>query len=182
MSDRLKPLTPEVHPEAFIAPTATVLGNVTIGREASVWYGCVLRGDLEPIVIGDQSNIQDHTVIHIDQGFPTRIGARVGVGHRCLLHGCLIEDECLVGMGAIVLSGAVIESGSIVAAGALITEGMRVPAGSLAMGVPAKVVRSVDEALRERIDRTWQDYVVMARAHRAGVYRPARVGGSGSGG
>lgn len=176
MSAHQKPLTPEVHDEAFIAPTATVLGNVKIGREASVWYGCVLRGDLEPIVIGERSNIQDHTVIHIDQGLPTRIGARVGVGHRCLLHGCVIEDECLVGMGAIVLSGAVIESGSVIAAGALITEGMRVPAGSLVMGVPAKVVRAVDEALRERIDRTWQDYVVMAREHREGLYRPARIG------
>ncbi len=176
MSDHPKPLTPDVHAEAFIAPTATVLGNVKIGREASVWYGCVLRGDLEPIVIGDQSNIQDHTVIHIDLGLPTRIGARVGVGHRCLLHGCVIEDECLVGMGAIVLSGAVIESGSVVAAGALITEGMRVPAGSVAMGVPAKVVRPVDDTLRERIDRTWQDYLQMAREHRAGLYRSARVG------
>ncbi len=173
MSDRRKPVTPDVHSEAFIAPNATVLGNVKIGREASIWYGCVLRGDLEPIIIGDQSNIQDHTVIHIDKGQPARIGTRVGVGHRCLLHGCVIEDECLVGMGAIVLSGAVVESGSVVAAGALITEGMRVPAGSLAMGVPAKVVRPVDEVLRERIDRTWRDYVVMAREHRAGLYGAA---------
>lgn len=176
MSDRRTPATPDVHSEAFIAPNATVLGNVKIGREASIWYGCVLRGDLEPITIGDQSNIQDHTVIHIDQGQPTRIGARVGVGHRCLIHGCVIEDECLVGMGAIVLSGAVVETGSVVGAGALITEGMRVPAGSLAMGVPAKVVRPVDEGLRERIDRTWQDYVVMAREHRAGLYRAATGG------
>ncbi len=176
MSDHPKPLTPDVHDEAFIAPTATVLGDVKIGREASVWYGCVLRGDLEPIVIGERSNIQDHTVIHIDRGYPTRIGARVGVGHRCLLHGCVIEDECLVGMGAIVLSGAVVESGSVIAAGALITEGMRVPAGSLVMGAPAKVVRRVDDALRERIDRTWRDYVEMAREHRAGLYRAAGIG------
>lgn len=176
MSERRKPAKPEVHAEAFIAPNATVLGDVRIGREASIWYGCVLRGDLEPITIGEQSNIQDHTVIHIDKGQPTRIGARVGVGHRCLLHGCVIEDESLVGMGAIVLSGAVVESGSVVAAGALITEGMRVPAGWLAMGVPAKIVRSVDEELRERIDRTWQDYVVMAREHRAGLYWVATGG------
>jgi carbonic anhydrase/acetyltransferase-like protein (isoleucine patch superfamily) len=162
---------PDIHPSAYIAPTATVLGRVSLAREASVWYGCVLRGDIEPITVGERSNIQDHTVIHIDDGYPTRIGARVGVGHRSLLHGCVIEDECLIGMGAILLSGVVVESGSVVAAGALVTEGTRIPAGSLAMGVPAKVVREVDEELRRRIDRTWRDYVELARDHAGGRYR-----------
>ncbi|MFQ6099075.1 MAG: gamma carbonic anhydrase family protein [Armatimonadota bacterium] len=171
MSEREGPFSPQVHPEAFVARNAVVLGRVTIEREASVWYGCVLRGDLEPIQVGEQSNIQDHTVIHIDQGQPTRIGARVGVGHRCLLHGCVVEDECLIGMGAIVLSGAVIETGSVVAAGALVTEGTRIPAGSLVMGAPARVVGAVDDRLRRRIERTWRDYIEMARQHRAGLYR-----------
>lgn len=164
------PLTPEVHPDAFIAPNAVVLGRVTVGREASIWYGCVLRGDVEPISVGEQSNIQDHTVIHIDVGFPAHIGARVGVGHRCVLHGCVIEDECLIGMGAVVMSGAVVETGSVIAAGSLVTEGTRVPAGSLAMGVPATVVRRVDERLRRRIERTWRDYVKLASAHQTGYY------------
>jgi len=164
--------SPDIHPETFIAPNATVVGRVTIEREASIWYGCVVRGDIEPISIGEQSNIQDLTVIHIDPGLPTRIGARVGVGHRCLLHGCVIEDESLVGMGSIVLSGAVVETGSVVAAGSLVTEGTRIPAGSLVMGVPAKVVRPVDDELRRRIEMTWRDYLWLAQQHRAGTFRP----------
>jgi carbonic anhydrase/acetyltransferase-like protein (isoleucine patch superfamily) len=164
------PDRPDVHPEAFIAPNAVVLGRVTLQREASIWYGCVVRGDIEPILIGEQSNIQDHTVIHIDKGYPTQIGARVGVGHRCLLHGCEIADECLIGMGAIVLSGAVIETGSVIAAGSLVPEGMRIPSGSLAMGTPARVVRAVDDELRERIDRTWRDYIDFARQYREGRF------------
>ncbi len=166
-----QPFTPDVHPEAFIASNATVVGRVTVAREASIWYGCVVRGDIEPIHIGERSNLQDQTVVHIDPGAPTLIGARVGVGHRCLLHGCVIEDDCLVGMGAIVLSGAVIETGSVIAAGALVTEGTRVPAGSLAMGIPARVVRPVDDELRGRIERTWRDYLELARQHRARLFR-----------
>lgn len=161
---------PEVHPEAFIAPGATLVGQVTVARDASVWYGSVLRGDVEPITVGEATNIQDLTVVHVDPGMPTRIGPRVGIGHRCIIHGCVIEEECLIGMGAIVLSGAVIERGSVVAAGALVTEGTRVPGGSLAMGVPAKVVREVDEELRRRIERTWRDYVELSRAHREGRF------------
>jgi len=164
--------SPDIHPETFIAPNATVVGRVTVEREASIWYGCVVRGDIEPISIGEQSNIQDLTVIHIDPGSPTRIGARVGVGHRCLLHGCVIEDESLVGMGSIVLSGAVVETGSVIAAGSLVTEGTRIPAGSLVMGVPAKVVRPVDDELRRRIEMTWRDYLWLAQQHRAGTFRP----------
>lgn len=164
--------SPDIHPETFIAPNATVVGRVTVEREASIWYGCVVRGDIEPISIGEQSNIQDLTVIHIDPGLPTRIGARVGVGHRCLLHGCVIEDESLVGMGSIVLSGAVVETGSVIAAGSLVTEGTRIPAGSLVMGVPAKVVRPVDDELRRRIEMTWRDYLWLAQQHRAGTFRP----------
>lgn len=171
-------VVPAVHPEAFIAPGATVVGEVTLGRESSVWYGCVLRGDVAAIELGEASNLQDLTVVHVDAGEPARIGPRVGVGHHCLLHGCTIEEECLIGMGAIVLSGAVIERGSVIAAGALVTEGMRVPAGSLAMGMPARIVRPVDDALRKRIEHTWRNYVRLAREHRAGRYAPP-AGGAG---
>jgi carbonic anhydrase/acetyltransferase-like protein (isoleucine patch superfamily) len=167
------PHTPDIHPDAFIAPNATVVGRVSVAKDASIWFGCVVRADIEPISIGEASNIQDNTVIHIDPGLPTSIGARVGVGHRSLLHGCVIEDDCLIGMGSIVLSGAVIETGSVVAAGSLITEGTRVPSGSLVMGVPARVVRPVDEELRERIRYTVRDYLELARAHRAGEFPPA---------
>jgi carbonic anhydrase/acetyltransferase-like protein (isoleucine patch superfamily) len=176
MSESQEPMSPVVHPEAFVAPNATLVGRVTVEREASIWYGCVLRGDLEPIYIGERTNIQDLTVVHIDRGLPTRIGNYVGVGHRCLIHGCTIEDECLIGMGSIILSGAVIETGSVVAAGSLVTEGTRVPAGSLVMGVPARVMRPVDAELRRRMENNWADYVEMARGHRAGRYRRAATG------
>ena len=169
--------SPEIHPDAFIAPNATVVGRVTVAREASIWYGCVVRADFERVSIGERTNIQDQTIIHIDKGSPTLVGARVSVGHRCLLHGCVIEDECLIGMGAIVLSGAVIETGSVVAAGALVTEGTRIPAGSLAMGMPARVIRPVDDDLRGRIESTWREYVQLARDYRNGTYEgPASTG------
>ncbi|HSG82002.1 MAG TPA: gamma carbonic anhydrase family protein [Gemmatimonadota bacterium] len=164
---------PEIHPDAFIASNAIILGDVTVERDASIWYGCVVRGDLEPISIGEGSNIQDLTVIHTDENLPALIGARVGVGHRSLLHGCVIEDECLIGMGAILLSGSVIGSGSVVAAGTLVTEGTRVPEGSLVMGAPARIVRPVDDELRQRIRHTADEYIAFAKAHRSGGYPPA---------
>jgi carbonic anhydrase/acetyltransferase-like protein (isoleucine patch superfamily) len=161
---------PSIHPTAFIASTAAVMGDVTLGEDASVWYGAVLRGDMAPIVIGSQSNIQDGTIVHVDEGVPCSIGRRVGVGHRVILHGCTVEDDCLVAMGSILLNGALIGSGSVVAAGAVVPEGMRVPPGSLVMGVPGRIVRSVDSALSERVAATWRHYVEEARAHKAGRY------------
>lgn len=163
-----------IHPSAFIAATAAVMGDVTLGEDASVWYGAVLRGDMAPIVIGPQSNIQDGTIIHVDEGVPCTVGRRVGVGHRVILHGCTVEDECLVGMGSILLNGARIGSGSVIAAGAVIPEGMQIPAKSLVMGVPGRIVRPVDQALAERVTFTWRHYVEQARAHRAGRYRLER--------
>ncbi len=151
---------------AFIAPGAVVLGDVSLGPRSSVWYQAVLRGDMAPIVIGEATNIQDGTIVHVDEGKPALIGARVGVGHRVVLHGCTVEDECLIGMGSVLLNGVVIGTGSVVAAGAIVPEGMVVPAGSLVMGVPARVSRRVDDALRARIRGTWQHYVVEAERHR----------------
>jgi len=147
-----------------------VLGDVTLGAHASVWYGAVLRGDMAAIVVGERTNLQDGTIVHVDEGLPTRIGARVGVGHRAILHACTVEDDCLIGMGSVLLNGVHIGTGSVVAAGAVVPEGARVPPGSLVVGVPARVTRPVDDALRQRIRDTWEHYVAEAERHRAGVF------------
>jgi carbonic anhydrase/acetyltransferase-like protein (isoleucine patch superfamily) len=164
---------PVVAGSAFIAPGAVVLGDVTLGERSSVWYGAVLRGDMAPITIGDDTNIQDGTIVHVDEGVPCRIGRRVGVGHRVILHGCTVEDDCLVGMGSILLNNVVVESGSVIAAGAVVPEGMRIPARSLVMGVPGRIVRPVDAALAARIEGTWRQYVEQAERHRAGRWKRA---------
>jgi carbonic anhydrase/acetyltransferase-like protein (isoleucine patch superfamily) len=160
----------KIHPTAFIASTAAVMGDVTIGEDASIWYGAVLRGDMAPITIGSQSNIQDGTVVHVDEGAPCTVGRRVGVGHRVILHGCTVGDDCLIAMGSVLLNGVTIGNGAVVAAGAVVPEGMQVPPRSLVMGVPGRIVRQVDEALAQRVVETWKHYVEEARAHRAGRY------------
>lgn len=164
------PIRPRIAASAFVAPGAVVLGDVTLGERASVWYAAVLRGDMAPISIGDDTNIQDGSIVHVDEGAPCRIGRRVGVGHRVILHGCTVEDECLVGMGSILLNNVVVGTGSVIAAGAVIPEGMRIPPRSLVMGVPGRIVRSVDAALALRIEGTWRHYVAQAEAHRAGKF------------
>ncbi|HXI22001.1 MAG TPA: gamma carbonic anhydrase family protein [Gemmatimonadales bacterium] len=161
---------PEIHPSAYIAPSALVMGDVALGEESSVWYGAVLRGDMAPIRIGTRTCLQDGTIVHVDEGVPCTVGDRVGVGHRVILHGCTVGDDCLIGMGSILLNGAVVGRGSLVAAGALLTEGTRVPPGSVVMGMPGKVVRQVDAELADRIDKTWRHYVDQARRHRAGAF------------
>lgn len=164
--------SPTVHGTAFVASSADILGDVTLEEDASVWYGCVLRGDVAPIRVGARTNLQDLSLVHADAGFPTLIGSDVGVGHGAILHGCEIGEGCLIGMGAIVLSGAVIGAGSVVAAGALVTEGARVPPGRLIVGVPGRVVRGVDEELRGRARRTVEHYLALKEAHRGGRWRP----------
>ncbi len=161
---------PAIHPSAFIASTAAVMGDVSLGEEASIWYNAVVRGDMAPIVIGARSNIQDGTIVHVDAGVPCTVGERVGVGHRVILHGCTVGDDCLVAMGSVLLNRVSIGAGSVVAAGAVVPEGMQVPPGSLVMGVPGRIVRQVDSALAERVAATWKHYVKEARAHRAGKY------------
>lgn len=162
---------PTVPASAWVAPSADVRGDVTLGEHASVWYGCVLRGDIAPIRIGDETNVQDLTVVHVDRGTPTVIGSRVGIGHRAIVHGCEIEDDCLVGMGAVILSGARIGRGSVIAAGALVTEGREVPPGSLVMGMPGKVVREVDEEMRGRTRMTVEHYRALKEGHRDGRWK-----------
>ena len=149
-----------------------MLGDVTLGAHASVWYGCVLRGDMAPIVVGERSNVQDGTIVHVDDDRPALIGARVGIGHRAVIHGCTIADDCLIGMGSVLLNGVVIGAGSVVAAGSVVPEGLEVPPGSLVMGVPGRVRRPVDDTLRARIQGTWEHYVEEAKRHRAGRYPP----------
>jgi carbonic anhydrase/acetyltransferase-like protein (isoleucine patch superfamily) len=156
---------PKVDAEAFVAPTASVIGDVTLEAGASVWYGAVVRGDVERISVGAQSNIQDNCTLHADPGFPVTIGARVSVGHNAVVHGATVEDDCLVGMGATVLNGAVIGAGSLVAAQALVPQGMRVPPGSLVAGVPAKVRRELTEEERQGVTLNGTLYADLAKAH-----------------
>ena len=163
-------MPPQIHPDVFIAPGAVVLGDVHLGAGSSVWFYTVIRGDTEQIRIGESTNLQDFTMVHADPGVPCLIGDRVTVGHRVILHGCIVEDECLIGMGAILLNRVKVGAGSIVGAGALLLEGTVVPPGSLVVGSPAKVVRPVDEKTRSRVDRIWRHYVEQAQRHRAGEF------------
>ena len=147
-----------------------MLGDVRLGANASIWYQCVLRADMEPITIGERSNIQDLSMVHVDEGVPCIVGNDVGVGHRVILHGCTIEDFCLIGMGSVLLNHVRVGTGSVIGAGAVVTEGFQIPPGSLVMGVPAKVVRSVDKILRGRIQSTVDHYVKLAERHRSGEF------------
>jgi gamma-carbonic anhydrase len=142
MPQRLQ-LGPRIHPTAFVVPTATVVGDVTLSEESSVWYGAVLRGDINRIMIGPRTNIQDNVVVHLADDFPAIIGELVTVGHSAIVHACMIDDEVLVGMGAIILDGAEIGARSIVGANTLVTVGMKVPPGSLVLGSPGRVVRQL---------------------------------------
>ncbi|MHA6796234.1 gamma carbonic anhydrase family protein [Pseudonocardia bannensis] len=162
---------PDPHPQSWTAPGATLIGRVTLGEQASVWYGCVLRADMDAITVGARSNIQDGTVVHADPGFPVTVGERVSVGHRAVLHGCTIGDDVLVGMGAVVLNGAVIGPGSLVAAGAVVLEGTEVPPGSLVAGVPAKVRRELTDDERAATVRNAEAYVALAVAHSGATAR-----------
>ncbi|MBL0887565.1 gamma carbonic anhydrase family protein [Myceligenerans indicum] len=160
---------PQIDPTAWIAPTATIVGRVTIGPRASVFYGAVLRGDMDEITLGEGSNIQDNCVVHTDTGVPAHIGAGVGVGHAAIVHGATIEDGCLIGMGAKLLNNSVIRTGALVAAGALVREGQEIPAGHLAAGLPAKVRGELDDAGRERVRENAVEYQKLAERHRRSV-------------
>ncbi|NHQ74986.1 gamma carbonic anhydrase family protein [Roseovarius gahaiensis] len=137
---------PQIADDTWIAPDANLIGRVVLETAASVWFGCTLRGDNEPIVIGQGSNVQENCIMHTDMGFPLIIGAGCTIGHKVMLHGCTIGENSLIGMGATVLNGAVIGRDCLIGAGALITEGKEIPDGSLVMGAPGKVVRQLDDA------------------------------------
>lgn len=148
----------------YIAPSAVLVGDVTIEDDASIWHGAVLRGDFDSILVGRGSNVQDHVVVHEDRGMPVTIGARVTVGHAAVVHGCTIGEDCLIGMNATVNSGAVIGPGSLVASGAVVRESAEFSKGSFIAGVPAKLIRPVDGVLRRRIDLSASIYRELARA------------------
>jgi len=153
-----------IHPTAYIAPNATLVGEVHVADKASVWFGCVLRGDNAPITIGARTNVQDLTVIHTDEGIPCTLGEKVTVGHRAVLHGATIEDGALIGIGAIILNGAVVGRKALVGAGALVTEGMVIPPRHLALGIPARVVRELMAEEIERLHAGVTHYVARAQA------------------
>jgi len=159
---------PDVPETAFVAPGAVLIGRVTIGAEASVWYGAVLRADREAISVGERSNVQDGCVLHADPGVPLSLGSDVTIGHNATLHGCTVADLVLIGMGAIVLNGAIVGRHSIIAAGTVLTEGQQVPEGVLVAGVPGKVRRGLSAAEHEAIERNAATYVGLSRLHRRG--------------
>jgi carbonic anhydrase/acetyltransferase-like protein (isoleucine patch superfamily) len=160
---------PELDENAFVAPGAVVVGRVRLAAGSSVWYNAVLRAEAEPITLGERSNLQDAVVCHVDAGFPVKVGAGVSVGHRAVLHGCTVEDDCLIGMGATILNGAVIGAGSLVAAGAVVLEGTVVPPGSLVAGVPGKVRRELTADERAGIRRNAEAYRAHVARHTAPV-------------
>ena len=160
-----KGVMPKQHPDAMIMDGAYIIGDVTLSSKVNVWFGAVLRGDIAPITVGEETNIQDNSVVHVDFDTPTVIGAKVTVGHGAILHGCTIEDECLIGMGATVLNGAVVERGCMVGAGALVPPGTRIPAGSLAVGLPVKIIRQLTPEEHEKIRQSALQYVEFARGY-----------------
>ena len=158
---------PTIDPTAWLAPTAVVIGQASIAADASLFYGAVVRADMDEIWLGPGSNLQDNVVVHTDFGFPTRIGAGVSVGHAAVVHGCTVEDDCLIGMNATVLNGAVIGAGSLVAAGSVVLEGTQIPPRSLVAGVPGKVRRELADEEYARVVRNAEHYRALAAQHRS---------------
>jgi carbonic anhydrase/acetyltransferase-like protein (isoleucine patch superfamily) len=167
----LDDILPQVAEDAWVAPDANLIGRVTIGAMASVWFGATLRGDNEEITVGPGSNVQENCVLHTDWGFPLTIGTNCTIGHKAMLHGCTIGDGALIGMGATILNGARIGNGCLIGACALITEGKEIPDGSLVMGAPGKVVRVLDAGARAKLLASAAGYQANARRFRAGLRR-----------
>ena len=162
-------IAPTIHPSAWVAPTAVVIGNVTIEEGASIWFNAVLRGDNEPMRIGARCNVQDGCVLHSDPGFPLTLEADVTLGHAAIVHGCRVGAGSLIGMGATVLNGVEIGEGALVGANALIPEGKTIPAGAMALGAPAKVVKDLSDSQRQRLKATAAHYVRNADRFRDGL-------------
>ena len=173
LPDGMLPDLLTIDPSAFIAPNATLMGTVTIGCDASVWFGVVIRADMAPITIGEGTNIQDNSVLHVDHGKPTVLGDRVTVGHRAIVHGATVEHDVIIGMGSIILNEAVIGAESIIGAGAVVTERSKIPPRSLVLGIPGKVVRPITEAERAYIDRAALAYIGYSRHYKAKPLHPS---------
>ncbi|MBI1979418.1 MAG: gamma carbonic anhydrase family protein [Elusimicrobia bacterium] len=159
-------IKPKIHPTSFVHETAEIIGNVTLERNSSIWPYCVLRGDIAEIVVGEETNVQDNTVIHTNEGKPTLLGKGISVGHSVLLHGCTVQDRCIVGMGAILLDGVVVEEDCIVGAGAVLSPNTKVTRGSMALGVPARVIRPLRADEIEHIRWNAQEYIRLSESHR----------------
>jgi carbonic anhydrase/acetyltransferase-like protein (isoleucine patch superfamily) len=156
----------KIHSTAFIAPNATIIGDVTIEENVSVWYGAIVRGDIASIKIGKNSNVQDGCVIHVDEGYPTIIGSNVTMGHHAIVHGAIIEDTVIIGIKSAVLSGAKVGSFSIIGAGAIVTEGTVIPPYSLVLGIPGKVVKQLSEEQIKRVVENSKHYVELKEVHK----------------
>ena len=162
-------IAPDLHPDSWVAPDANLIGKITLQQGASVWFGATLRGDNERITVGTGSNVQENCVLHTDMGYPLMIGENCTIGHKAMLHGCVIGDGTLIGMGATILNGAKIGAGCLIGAGALITEGKEIPDGSLVMGAPGRIVRALDAAAISRLLLSAQRYQTNMRRFRAGM-------------
>ena len=162
-------VAPQIDADAWVAPGAQVMGRVSLGPGVGIWFGAVLRGDNEPIVVGEATNIQENCVLHTDMGYPLTIGRDCTIGHKAMLHGCTIGDGTLIGMGATILNGARIGKGCLIGACALVTEGKEIPDGSLVMGSPGRVVRQLDETARARLLASAAGYRANAARFRAGL-------------
>jgi len=166
MIGNFKNLRPKIHESCFIAPTADVIGDVTVGENSSIWHRTVLRGDVNKIVVGANTNIQDGSIVHVADDYPTIIGDNVTIGHGAIVHGCTVKDGAFIGMGAIILDGAVIGEGALIGAGALVTEGKEIPPYSLAVGVPAKVVRELSQEYIEMAQYRAVKYAKLANEYK----------------
>lgn len=166
MLKTIKGKSPDIDGSCFVAETADVLGDVRVGKNSSVWYKAVLRGDDNYIQIGENSNIQDNTVIHVAENFPTLIGDNVTIGHSAIIHACTVGNNCLIGMGAIILDGAEIGDETIIGAGSIVASGKRIPSGVLALGMPAKVIRELTEEEKQSLKASADKYVRYANDHK----------------
>ncbi|GLS87788.1 gamma carbonic anhydrase family protein [Cypionkella aquatica] len=162
-------IAPQIDPSAWVADTAVLIGKITLNADANVWFGAVLRGDNEEILVGRGSNIQENAVLHTDMGYPLVIGPNCTIGHKAMLHGCTIGEGSLIGMGATILNGAKIGRGCLIGAGALITEGKEIPDGSLVMGAPGKVIRQLDAEAQARLIKSAESYQANARRFAKGL-------------
>ncbi|OGS34510.1 MAG: gamma carbonic anhydrase family protein [Elusimicrobia bacterium RIFOXYB2_FULL_49_7] len=159
-------IKPNISPTAYISDQSLVIGKVYLASGVSLWPGSVLRGDIEEILVGEDTNVQDGAVIHTKHDFPTVIGKAVTIGHRAVIHGCRIGNNCLIGMGAVILDGAIIEDNCLIGAGAIVPENMKIPAGSLALGVPARIKRALNKDELAKIEKSAQEYRKLAVSHR----------------
>lgn len=163
-------ITPIIPATAWVAETAVVRGNVTLGQHVSIWFGAVLRGDEAAITVGDNSNVQDGAVLHVSANFPCLIGQNVTIGHRAVVHGCTVEDGALIGMGAVVLDGARVGQGAMVAAGAVVSPGMQIPPGVLVLGMPARVFGPLTAVQKQMGPYAVKNYIVRKEEYRTGTY------------